>query len=186
MPAAARISELHDLFYLRRHLARIGEADWLRWWNSNALTDAGRYAMGRLFRRTPDLSAAHLAIAAARVRHDEAVPNEPLVHLFNLGEEHEGAFERWLIGQKAEGWTPDVPPRPLDEQKRSAAAALQAVGVTPAELTTNGNATLALGTIPPTALSTAKERLQVARRLAAAYTASEPERLVVPFFRLER
>ena len=84
--------DFEDLFLIRRAIARIGEADWMRWWDSNALNDAGDIAIPRLFRRTPQLTAAHMAIIGARARHDGAVPREPLVHLFNLGEELGGAF----------------------------------------------------------------------------------------------
>lgn len=174
-----------SIFNIRRAVARVGESDWLRWWNSSALTDAGQYAMRRIFRRTPVLSSAHVAIATARVRHDAVVPNEPLVHLFNLGEEYEGAFERWLISQKTAGSAADPLPRPNEEQKRSVAAALASVGITPADNRSEANETLLLGSLPRTVLGDATRRRRAAEQLAAAYTVSEPGRLVVPFFRLE-
>jgi hypothetical protein len=183
---AAILTDMERLFDLRRMIARLGESDWMRWWNSNALTDAGRYAMPRLFSRTAELSAAHVAIATARVRHDAAVPREPLVHLFNLSEAFEGAFERWLIGRKAEGLAIEPLPRPTADQKQSSASALSALGIQTAPHPPVGGNTVALGRVAADSLQNARERVQLAERLAAAYAASEPGRLVVPYFRLER
>jgi hypothetical protein len=119
-----------QLFRFRHAVARIGEADWFGWWESNALTDAGHYAIPRLFRRTPALSAAHIAFVAARSRQDAAVPREPLVHLFNFGELAEGAFERWLITRKAEGWIPEqLPASPSDHLRGSVTESLAAFGI---------------------------------------------------------
>jgi len=115
------------LFPFRYAVARVGEEDWLKWWECHALTKAGLYSVRRLFPRTALLSAAHLAIASARVRHDAAVPDEPLVHLFNFGELYESDFERWLVRQKAEGWTPgSLPDEPPEAARDSVGSALRA------------------------------------------------------------
>lgn len=142
-------SGYEHLFRLRRTVARIGEADWFRWWESNALSAAGEYAVPRLFRRTPALSAAHVAFAAARARHDGAVPREPLAHLFNFGELQEGGFERWLIARKVAGWAPDpLPSAPSADHKASVTASMRALGIAPGDVTaSNGTTTVALGSI---------------------------------------
>jgi hypothetical protein len=179
--------DIPGIFRLRRAIARIGESDWMAWWASHAQTDAGRYTMPRLFGRTAELTAAHIGIASARVRHDASVPDEPLVHLFSLGEDFEGAFERWLIGQKASGAAPEPLPRPGEAGRISSAAALAAVGVRAGapDGVVEGSA-VSLGSVRLDTVDGGSKRARLAERLAAAYAASEPGRLVVPFFRLER
>lgn len=180
---------MQQIFDLRQRIARIGSADWLGWWESNALTPAGAYALGKLFRRTPRLTAAHLGIRAARVRHDRAVPDEPLVHLFNFQEEFEGAFERWLIDRKGEGWEPpEVLKEPSDDAKSSGRSALEAVSLEAEEAInadlTNGH--LVLGKVKRSQLDDMDSLHELAARLAVAYAAADPGRFVVPFFRIER
>lgn len=175
------------LLALRTAIARIGENDWLRWWNSEALGPAGRYAAPRVFKRAPELAAAHMSILAARARHDGAVPKERLVHLFNLGEEAEGAFERWLIQRKAAGWTPAPLPDPAPDQRESAASALRAVGIEPAERQQGGtNGFLVLGSVRTPDLEGERGRTRLVAELAAAYAAAAPGHLVIPYFRWER
>lgn len=187
------------LFLLRHRIARVGEQDWMQWWNSHALTPTGAFLTPRLFRRTPRLSAAHLSIATARVRHAALVPAEPLVHLFDFGEVIEGEFERWLIERKAAGWEPPALAAPTPEA-RSGAAALAAVGVevhavegddgvrtmTAAPSAAGGSAGggVVLGQVSRTTLESPARRLTLARRLAAAYAASAPGALTPPFFRV--
>lgn len=48
---------------------RAGEKDGLGWWDDNALTSGGEYALARLFPRTPKRTALRLALEAARARH---------------------------------------------------------------------------------------------------------------------
>lgn len=186
----ARRDSLEAIFEIRCRVARIGSSDRLAWWDSEALTPAGLYALERLFRRTAHLTAADLAMRAARLRHDRAVPQEPLVHLFNFGEAFEGSFERWLIDRKAESWKP---PALTDEREEvgehSAATALtdlnlDVTGV--GELPNERNGCVVLGSILPTEVEAEGTLFEVARRLAAAYVAAIPEHLVVPYFRLAR
>src|SRR5437016_28220 len=120
---------LEALFLARYRIARIGESDWLQWWSSNALSDEGQYVVGRLFRRTVRLSAAHVAIGAARARHDAQAPRAPVVHLFNFGDVIEGEFERWVIARKADGWQPPELSAPTARDDQSVPAALAAVGL---------------------------------------------------------
>jgi len=176
--------DFEDLFAKRRAIARIGEGDWMRWWDSNALNDAGDILIPRLFRRTPHLSAAHMAMLAARARHDSAVPREPLIHLFNLGEVLEGAFERWLIQRKSEGWSP--PPMPPGDTSLGAGEALKALGLEPE--TDSGSiegSHLVLGDLEQATIDERAVRESVLRSLAGAYALGERGRLVVPYYRLK-
>ena len=181
---------MEAIFEIRRRVARAGSADQLGWWESKALTPAGLYALKRLFRRTAHLTAADLAIRAARLRHDRAVPKEPLVHLFNFGERFEGSFERWLIDRKAEAWKPpSLNGLAGDVGEHSVARALEDLNLDlpktrkPSE---EPNGCLVVGTVSPAALEAEGQLLDAARRLAAAYTPAVPGRLVVPYFRVAR
>lgn len=181
---------MEAIFEIRRRVARIGSSDRLAWWDSEALTPAGLYALERLFRRTAYLTAADLAIRAARLRHDRAVPQEPLVHLFNFGEAFEGSFERWLIDRKAEGWKPPT----FADQQADAGEHCATTAVSDLNLDVTGmgeppqerNGCVVLGTIPSATLEAEGALLDVARQLAAVYAAGVPEHLVVPYFRLAR
>lgn len=182
MITTATSARFHELFSLRVAIARLGESDAFGWWNSYALTDVGEFALPRIFRRTPELTAAHLSLMAARLRHDQGVPKEPLIHLFNFGEAFEGSFERWLIEQKAEGQKPELPSKPAVD---SVASALKASGIDLVEAE-GGPDHLVLGTLREADLANPVARKKAATRLAGAYTASERGRLVIPYFRREQ
>lgn len=77
-------------------------------------------------------------------------------------------------------------PRPAEDQKQSSVSALSALGIQTAATPRDGGSTVALGSAGPDSLQNARERVRLAERLVAAYTASEPGRLSGPFFRLER
>lgn len=181
---------MEAIFEIRCRVARIGSSDRLAWWDSEALTPAGLYALERLFRRTFRLTAADLAIRAARLWHDRAVPQEPLVHLFNFGEAFEGSFERWLIDRKAESWIPPaLTDQHADAREPWATTALSDLNLDVTgigELPQERNGCVVLGTISPTGLEAEDTLLDLARRLAAVYAAGVPEQLVVPYFRLAR
>ena len=181
---------MEAIFEIRHRVARAGSADRLAWWESKALTPAGLYALERLFRRTAHLTAADLAIRAARLRHDRAVPQEPFVHLFNFGEGFEGSFERWLIDRKAEAWKPpSLDGQVGDVGEHSVAQALEDLNLDlprTRRLSEEPNGCIVVGTVSPAALEADDQCLDAARRLAAAYTPAIPGRLVVPYFRLAR
>lgn len=149
------------------------------------MSPAGRYVLSRLFPRATEFAAAHVAITAARVRHEAALPHERRVHLFHFGEDFEGAFERWLVGRKAERTPVGDPPLPGAESDRSVADALAAAGIEPLEHG-GGEGALLLGTLSESALADPAARLAAAQRLAGAYAASGPGRLSAPYLRLER
>lgn len=180
---------LEELFDLRYRIARVGESDWLGWWESEALSGPGLYAMERLFRRTPRLTAAHVSILAARARHDQVVPKEDLVHLFNFGETFEGEFERWLIDRKADGWDPpELPEAPPDGASSSTESAFVALEL-PEEQghgdAEDMNGLRVLGTIESQEMEEPVRRREIAGRLASAYRVGGPGELVVPYFRIQ-
>lgn len=180
---------LESLFLLRYKVARIGESDWLRWWTSHALSDEGHFVVGRIFRRTTELSSAHLAIGAARVRHAAQAPRAPIVHLFDFGEEIEGEFERWLIARKADGWRPPTLPAPGDESRQAPAAALVAVGLPvrdgEAPPPPSPNESFVLGALSRAGLRADGRLVRAANQLARAYASLAPDAFTPPLLRLD-
>lgn len=180
--APAPTAPFQDLFGIRLAIARLGESDAFGWWSSHALTEAGEFALPRIFRRSPALAAAHLSLMAARLRHDQGVPKEPLVHLFNLGEAFEGAFERWLIERKAQRWQPDLPAKPAAD---SVAAALVSFGIDATGSADAGRDRILLGAVRTSDIESPVTRNRTVMALAGAYAASGGGRLVIPYFRIE-
>lgn len=174
-----------DLFRLRWCIARLGENDAMGWWDSHALTPQGRFALGRIFQRTTDLSAADLSFRAARARHDEQVPDEDLVHLFRLGEQVEGEFERWLMDRKAEGWEADVPETDgHDLGSLSVTEALELMDVpVHSEFQERTKRSVALGRDEVTP-ATPSRLIELSKRLAGAYGLSAAGELTVPYIRI--
>jgi len=179
-----------ELFALRYAIARIGEWDWLQWWESSVLGSSGQYAAPRLFSRTTRLSCAHLAILAAASRHAAVMPLEPMIHLFDLGGVFERRFERWLALQKAEGWEPSAhPERPNNGQSGSVASALEAVGLGESEApegASSGRKSIAVGAIASGTLSDRDDLRWALDRLVGAYRVSSPGQFVAPYLRLQR
>lgn len=54
---------------LRILIARAGEQDSLKWWNSYALTAEGQWALKRLYPRHANYAGARLSIEAAALAH---------------------------------------------------------------------------------------------------------------------
>ncbi len=76
-----------EILGLRLLIARAAQPDSLRWWNDNSLTAEGLDLTARLFGRKPERAALRLALKAARVRHDAAMPHgNECMHLFNFGD----------------------------------------------------------------------------------------------------
>jgi len=113
-----------------------------------------------------------------------------LVHLFNFGEAFEGAFERWLIDRKAEGWSPgELIREPADGQQESVAAAFDSLELDLGDGTvpeSSQNGCVVLGRIARDELGEERRRLELTNRLLAGYSAGSPGSLVVPYLRLER
>ncbi|SHI39282.1 BrxE family protein [Desulfofundulus thermosubterraneus] len=81
-------------------IARLGERDLLNWWDSEALTPAGRIVLGRLFPRTGLWAAAELAVETAGAMHRAMMPHPGAYNLFYLGETIEQQLTRILHRQK--------------------------------------------------------------------------------------
>jgi hypothetical protein len=177
-----------SIFRLRWCIARLGENDAMGWWDSHALMPQGKYALGRVFRRTTELSAADLAFRAAQARHDDLVPDERLIHLFHLEERVEGEFQRWLMDRKADGWKADLPDLGnLDPETASVPDVLDTIEIpayTKAAERTGQSA--AMGSIPGGVAEHPDQLLEHARQLAGAYALSDRTRLVAPYLRVQR
>jgi hypothetical protein len=97
------------LFKLRLLIARYGEMDVAKWWNTNGIL--GRYgasAISRGFPRTHRFAQARIAFAVARKRCEEVFSPPGCVTLWNLPAELEDQFESqwhsWL--DQGDAWTP--------------------------------------------------------------------------------
>lgn len=75
---------LVNLIHARAVVARAGESDCLKWWDSEALSEPGSFVLGRLFRRTASRVGVSMACAAAEARHRDACPKGS-IGLFDLG-----------------------------------------------------------------------------------------------------
>lgn len=63
-------------------VARLGEGDLARWWSSQGLNPAVRFALAG-FRRTGTVVGAELALLSAARRHHQILPRPTAVHLFS-------------------------------------------------------------------------------------------------------
>jgi len=63
-------------------VARLGEGDLARWWSSQGLNPAVRFALAG-FRRTGTVVGAELALLSAARRHHQVLPRPTAVHLFS-------------------------------------------------------------------------------------------------------
>ncbi|MGH9056133.1 MAG: BrxE family protein [Acidimicrobiales bacterium] len=87
-------------------VARLGDGDLRRWWNSSALDpDVGGYLLPAAFPRTGRVAAAQLLLLSAERRHSMAVSRRNAVHLFS----DQLPFRRWtwswLAAQKTRSET---------------------------------------------------------------------------------
>jgi hypothetical protein len=100
--------DLERLLKLRLTIARIGEMDVARWWNTNGqLGPLGAKVLARGMPRTHRFAQARSVFAVAAHRCREVFDPPKCVTLWELPgsmeEEFEAAWERWL--DAAEGWT---------------------------------------------------------------------------------
>lgn len=97
--------DLELLLKLRVVVARVGEMDLARWWNTKGqLSSKGTYALKRGFPRTHHFAQARSVFAVARHRCAERFHLPGSVNLFHLSEAHEEEFDaRW------EQWLDDAP-----------------------------------------------------------------------------
>lgn len=100
---------MERLLKLRLAVARFGEMDGARWWNTNGqLGKLGAMALRRGFPRTHRFAQARAVFAVAGHRCREVFEPPQCVTLWDLPasieEEFEGMWERWL--EQAEEWKP--------------------------------------------------------------------------------
>lgn len=106
---ADRVSDLDLILKLRLVVARHGEMDLAKWWNSNGMLGRrGAVVLERGFPRTHFFAQARAVFSIARTRCAELFNPPGCMTLWNLPAEHEDRFEdewhRWL--DQYEEWTP--------------------------------------------------------------------------------
>lgn len=174
------------LLRYRLAIARIGERDFFHWWESNALSDEGRYALGRLFRQTSTWAGIELALESARFRHDALVPPGPRITMFNLGPEIEDSFNAWLRRAKIDNQF-DAAKLPVVSAGAHAtvAEALRALDLTIEEIKPKevGDRAIHVAQVDPSELRT--DPLRIVRILLAAYLKSSKERFLAPYATLK-
>ena len=177
--------EMTLLLRYRLAIARVGERDLFHWWESNALSGEGSYALGRLFRQTSRWAAIQLAIEAAHARHEVLVPCGSRITLFDLGHEIEFAFDDWLSRCRTENGTqmPGLPPIP-EAARSSVRHALDCFELRLEETTpkTVGDRTIDVAHIDPQELH--QNTCSVVAKLTAAYCRSERGKLLAPYMTL--
>lgn len=178
------------LIRLRLIVARAGEKDGLGWWESEALSDAGRFVLKRLFPRSRDWAAVELALEAAQVRHRRLVGERPgAVTLFALGDATERVIGAELRRLRGAGAGPEASPVMSSiEDLRSALRERGGLGQDDFDgaelqrmLVLQG---IELAQLGRRQLADRGAILGIARTLAAAYTLSEPGSLTVPYFQM--
>jgi hypothetical protein len=102
------ISELSHLFRLRLAIARFGEMDAARWWNSKTLGKLGPLAFRRGFPRSHYFAQARAAFAIATQRCKETFDPPSCMTLWHLPAEIEIDFEsQWpLWVRDFDAWKP--------------------------------------------------------------------------------
>jgi len=174
-----------DLALLMRYrltIARLGERDGFHWWESSALSDDGRYALGRLFRRTWHWASMELALEAARLKHAAMVPPGKQVNLFNLSTEIEAAFDRWFQQAKANNAAEIIilpaAPKTAEASVGQALAALE-VPFQEVKPRAIGDRTIHVAQIEADQLQT--NILQVIHMLLGGYLRSRKDQFLAPY-----
>ena len=109
MTAAAPITvDLDRLLRLRLVVARFGEMDLARWWNSNGMLGRhGAVVLERGFPATHYFAQARVVFAVARSRCQERFDPPGSMTLWDLPAQLEDAFEdHWQAWLDEEGWVP--------------------------------------------------------------------------------
>ncbi|MGV8073344.1 MAG: BrxE family protein [Syntrophobacteraceae bacterium] len=180
--------DLERLFKLRLLVARYGEMDIARWWNTNGIL--GRYgalAISRGFPRTHYFAQARIAFAVARNRCEEVFNPPECMTLWNLPAELEDQFEgqwhTWL--DHLDQWIPFF--KQLESiqlvdllgvmQEFDLISPTQVQSASKLRLATEGKAVPTPGFHKPD-----NEALVL---LAAGFSCAPPGKLAVPYARLE-
>lgn len=111
-PDVTTATAAEETTWLILGVARLGEADLTGWWGSHGLDRAGRYVLGRMFRRTWRSAALEIDMETAARRHDDATAGRrTALHLFSA----ELPFRRWAEAWLAEQKTATEPSPIFDE-----------------------------------------------------------------------
>jgi hypothetical protein len=150
-------------------VARLGETDLFGWWSSRGCSEAGRYVLGGAFPRTWAVSALHLAVLAASLRHQEELNRPNALHLFSDQLPFKRLALHWLGEQKLAVHADALVNRLRDWNKDSAPAELaEWAGVPPPTGEALGT-WQRLGAVSRGELGNAGARDALARKLAAWY-----------------
>ncbi|MEZ6197784.1 MAG: BrxE family protein [Planctomycetota bacterium] len=181
------------LFKLRLVVARFGEMDCARWWNtgdtergSALLGRAGVLLMSRGFRRTHRFAQARVVFEVARARCAEVFDPPRSITLWNLPPAIEDQFDarwaRWIEDRDA--WSEffsaiEAPPRDLLVAMRQLdlAGESDVTAVSKLRRSADGRA------VPLPGVQVVTDA--VLTHLAAAFSRGEPGKLVVPCARME-
>lgn len=180
--------ETARLFKLRLAVARFGEMDNARWWNTRGILGSlGKAALQRGFPRTHYFAQARIAIEVARARCHEVFDPPGCVTLWHLPAEHEDQFETawhdWL--DQLEGW------RPFFEQLAPAPgtdllAYLQKAGLVSEQVVAKARGLRRSAENRAVALPGVHQISdRLLELLAAAFSRGEPGALAVPYARVE-
>lgn len=196
---------------LRLLIARLGEKDLFGWWDSEALTTAGRVVLSRLFPKTGNFVGFRLSIDAARIAHDALAPELEAMTLFNLPLNFEIAIENYfnkfklndLHSQELNNSEEDVLIAKDDHELtipsvvgggENISSILVASGLLPPSLLDEiapmkksiTGRLVCIGELNPGQEPTSEEYLSYIERLTAAYSFSSLGRLVVPYYLIKR
>jgi len=80
----ATTSEDQRLALIALLVARAGQKDSLAWWDDESLTDAGRFALTKIFPRNPGRAAVRLAFESAKGRHAGVLVAAGITHATTL------------------------------------------------------------------------------------------------------
>ncbi len=173
---------------LRILLARAGEQDSLKWWNSYALTAEGQWALKRLYPRHANYAGARLSIEAAALVHAQKIAQRPAVTLFGLGVDLDAQVMMQLDLRRLDDAPLEIPQAIRSTQElRELLSQVIDLGdfelSSPTAGSSNG-ALVEVGSIDPDQLRKEAELEHAIQRLSAWYLTSQADRLIVPYLRV--
>ncbi|MBI3246540.1 MAG: BrxE family protein [Deltaproteobacteria bacterium] len=186
MKSVERLLDLDFLLKLRLVVARYGEMDSARWWNTQGLL--GRYgavALARGFPRTHPFVQARIVFAVARSRCHEVFDPPGCMTLWSLPaaieEQFDSHWQTWLDQMRE--WTPFL--KSIEQLSGELLGILQDLAlITPAQVETVGKLRRSAEgrAVPlPGAHHPSNDSLSL---LAASFSCGEPGNLAVPYARL--
>jgi hypothetical protein len=156
-------------------VARAGQKDSLGWWDDESLTDAGRFALSKIFPRNPGRAALRLAFESAKGRHAGVLAAAGVTHATTLLDLAEPFVED--LSSTSNPWsTPIATPEDFRHELLACAPDAARVRVPSPDLT---------GLLDLTALAGhgAEKLVERAVTLAAGYLLGQTAKPVFPFIR---